>query len=346
MWPYWLMYLLPCLAALTTRPGAPPNRPAWLFVALVFCILIGFRHEVGADWFNYLANMHRVSNAALVDALSYNDPGYYGLNWLVAQVGGGIHWVNFICAAIVVFGVFSFANRQPVAWVAVLVAVPYLLIVVAMGYTRQGAAIGFALLGLVALGEHRVRQFVVWVILGATFHKSAVLLLPIAALSATRNKVWVFIWVSVTSVTAAYAFIYQSSDHFVSTYIISDRYESQGAAIRVLMNAVPSVLILLCRSKLFYSLTEQKLWTWMSIFSLLTVPLLVVSSTAVDRVALYFIPIQIIAFSRLPLLARSARQQQMIVSGIIGYYSVVLLVWLTLAGHSFAWLPYRSFLFI
>ncbi len=61
---------------------------------------------------------------------------------------------------------------------------PYLINIVAMGYTRQSVALGFAMIGLAALGEQRVRRFVLWVLVGALFHKSAVLLLPIAALAA------------------------------------------------------------------------------------------------------------------------------------------------------------------
>lgn len=41
-----------------------------------------------------------------------------------------------------------FARSQPDPWLAVLVAVPYLVIVVAMGYSRQAVAIGILLAGL------------------------------------------------------------------------------------------------------------------------------------------------------------------------------------------------------
>jgi EpsG-like putative glucosyltransferase len=346
MWPYWLIFMLPCIAVLITKPGAQPSRPAWFLVASICCIFIGFRHEVGADWFNYIYNMHRVSNVTLLQALSYNDPGYYGLNWLVAQMGGTLHWVNFVCAVIVVFGACSFSMKQPLPWLAFLVAVPYLLIVVAMGYTRQGAAIGFALAGLAALGQHKTRQFVIWVILGALFHKSAVVLLPIAALSATRNRIWTFFWVAVTSLVAAYVFVYESSDYLISTYLVSERYQSEGARIRVLMNVIPSILILIYRRKLFYSLSEQKLWVWLSIFSLLTIPLLPLSSTAVDRLALYFIPIQLIVYSRLPFMMKMPSQQHSIAVGVAGCYGAVLFVWLTFAGNAWTWLPYRNFLFL
>ena len=83
----------------------------------------------------------------------------------------------------------------------------------------------------------------------------------------------------------------------------------------------------------------------MAVLSLTTLPLVAISSTAVDRVALYFIPIQMFAFSRLPFLAGTVQNYNLIVMGILGYYALVLFVWLNFASHAYAWLPYQSYLF-
>ena len=55
---------------------------------------------------------------------------------------------------------------------------------------RQGVALGVALLGLVALGKKSARGwFVFWVRFGGdVFHKTAVLLLPLAALAAASHN--------------------------------------------------------------------------------------------------------------------------------------------------------------
>lgn len=82
-----------------------------------------------------------------------------------------------------------FCRAQSNPWLALVVAVPYMLVVVGMGYTRQSVALGCSLLGLAALSKAQVRRFMLWVALGATFHKSAVLLIPIAALAASRNPI-------------------------------------------------------------------------------------------------------------------------------------------------------------
>jgi hypothetical protein len=65
------------------------------------------------------------------------------------------------------------------------------------------------------------------------------------------------------------------------------------------------------------------------------------ASTAVDRVALYFIPIQLFVFSRLPRLAPSSTGRTALVLAIVAYYGAVELVWLKFATHAQYWLPYQ-----
>src|SRR5690606_37923270 len=124
---------------------------AWWFVAMALAVVMGFRHQVGGDWGSYLYQFARFESPLfeLLDAAK--DPGYSFAGWVVTRLGGDIHGLNFACALPLAIGTVALARRQPWPMLALLAAVPYLLIVVGMGYTRQSAAIGYALLGLVAL---------------------------------------------------------------------------------------------------------------------------------------------------------------------------------------------------
>ncbi len=87
---------------------------------------------------------------------------------------------------------------------------------------------------------------------------------------------------------------------------------------------------------------ERKLWTWIALAALLCLPIVSFATTAVDRVALYLIPIQIFVFSRIPRLAGgNIRVRTGLVLGVIGYYAAVLFVWLNFATHSQYWVPYQ-----
>lgn len=341
MTPYWVLFFIPALALLSSRKMSEHStKIVWALVWVVFSLVIGLRHEIGADWFSYDNHLYLKSLASLSDVLIGGDPGYYLITWAVAQLGGTIHWVNLFCGMIVAAGVIRFSKNQPLPWLALLVSIPYLIIVVAMGYTRQSVALALVLVGLVALKKENLLWFALWVTLAATFHKSAVLMLPIAALSASRNRFWTLLWVGVVSLVAAYFFILDSVDQLVDVYL-GGRYESSGALIRVFMNAVPAMLYILLIRSFRLSEAEKRLWFWMSLIAIACIPLVVISSTATDRVALYFIPIQLFVFSRLPFVLSDARKRALVVLSILGYYALVQVVWLNFASHADAWVPYE-----
>lgn len=307
--------------------------------------MVGLRHKIGGDWNTYTYNMERIGRMDFLPALAFDDPGYYGINWLIFNMGGEIYWVNFICAAILVYGVIKFAQGQPLPWLAILVSVPYLLIVVGMGYTRQSAALGFALLALIKLAENDKRSFAILIVMGALFHKSAVLLLPIAALSASTNRLWSYIWVGCIAAVAAYSFLYQDATKLWQNYVEAD-YHSEGGLIRAAMNAVPATVFLMIRRYFNLGQEELKLWTWLSLFSLISVPLVFISSTAVDRVALYFLPLQLYVFSRLPVAYQLQGNTTPLTLLTAAYYGLVLFVWLNYASNAKSWLPYENYFFM
>ncbi|KAF1687178.1 hypothetical protein B1992_04100 [Pseudoxanthomonas broegbernensis] len=339
---YWLLFLIPLCAVLV--PGRLPPRPAagaWWMVGLLFVLVAGLRHEVGGDWYNYLGHFEESSRYGFLYALEQGDPGYHGLNWLVDRLGGSIYHVNLVCAAIFMCGTVVFCRRQPRPWLALLVAVPYLVIVVGMGYSRQAVAVGFTLIGLVALGDHRTRAFVVWIALGALFHKSAVLLLPIAALAASRNRALRFLLVALITALLYYLLLADSTEALWENYVEA-QYHSEGGLVRVLMNSVPAVLMLLWGKKLVPDPTQRKLWMLIAWLALACLPLISLASTAVDRVALYLIPLQLFVFSRMPgLMRKDTGGRTFLTLSVVAYYAAVEFVWLNFADHAQYWLPYR-----
>jgi hypothetical protein len=342
MLPFWLMFLLPAWAVLVPARLPMAQRViAWWAIGVLFALMIGLRFEVGGDWGNYLRNLNEVARISFSEAIDRGDPGHYAINWAVIQLGGDIYWINLLYGSVLMWGTVVFCRKQPWPWLALLVAVPYMLIVVGMGYSRQAMALGFALLGLVALGEHRTRTFVLCVAIGALFHKSAVLLLPIAVLANSRNRFLTAGSVAVTFVVLYHLLLADDADAMWTNYV-EYQMESQGAKIRVLMNAIPAVLMLLFGKRLVPDRQVRRLWTIIALLALLCLPLVPLASTAVDRVALYLIPLQLFVFARIPLLAGSdVRMRTGLVLGVIGYYAAVQFVWLNFATHAQYWLPYR-----
>ena len=353
MWPYWIMFILPAFLAMQEKPILPQSGgrtvglaspSGWLFVTAVFCALIGLRYDVGGDWGNYLRNLKGVSRLDFARLFALDDPGYHLLEWLSLKAGWGIYGVNLAGAAIFTGGLFRFCRFLPRPWLALVAAVPYLIIVLGMGYTRQGIALGCAMVGLVAFAEGRVLRFVIWIILGATFHKTAVLLLPFAALASSQRRIITALWVAAVTV-AAYVLLLADSVEFLKRSYLEAKYESQGALVRLLMNAVPAVLYLSRQSDFRRILPGARMWFWFSIASLVLLAILFISpsSTAVDRIALYMLPLQLLVFSSLPDTKSPSSTRQILVAAIVIYYAAVQFTWLNYAANSGAWVPYQFF---
>jgi hypothetical protein len=315
-----------------------------MFVFLV--LMIGLRHQVGGDWWNYLHELVNYTNTSFRDAITHDDPAYSMLCVMAVRYGGGPYIINTVCAVVFAWGLVSFCRIQPRAWLAMTVAISYLVIVVAMGYTRQGAAIGLAMLGMVALADRRLLHFALFITLAAAFHKSAVILMPLAALASTKKKFFTVIWVVLFSIVLYWLFLQKSVEALQKNYIEAE-YQSAGAAVRVFMNAVPAVLFLLYRSRFQLSRDEKNFWTWVSWIALVFVVLLKISpsSTAVDRVALYLIPLQLFVLSRIPeVLGRiSGKGNDAWIMTVVGYCALIQFIWLFYGVFSFRWLPYQFY---
>lgn len=345
---YWLMFLVPTWLALK-RPQADVVRAIrfnvrWALVWSALTLLIGYRFEVGGDWGNYENQYQAVVGSSFGDAITQGDPAYAALNWISVYFGWDVYGVNLICGALFSAGLIAFCGSQPRPWLALAVAIPYLVIVVAMGYSRQGVAIGFVMLALVSLGKKDNVKFVLWIAFAALFHKSAApLLVPLAILATTRSRWWTALWVGAAALLLYVLLLQETTDAFVYGYIESE-YQSQGAAIRVVMNAIPALVFLLFRKRLVSDPQERGMWTWLALLAIAFIVLLAVSpsSTAVDRVALYFIPLQLFVLSRLPgLMTRHHARASVFI--VVLYSALVQFVWLNFAAHAEYWVPYRFY---
>jgi hypothetical protein len=314
-------------------------------VFVLLALMIGLRHEVGGDWFPYIRHVESAASEMLVETFGHGEPAYSLLNWMAAQSGLGVYLVNSAFAVLFSWGLLAYCRDQPRPWLALVVAVPYLITVVAMGYSRQGVAIGLVMLGLVALANKSALKFVLWVGIAALFHKSAVILVPLAALAGSRRPVMTLFLVAVTAALLFGLLLQEAVDGLVAGYVGTE-YDSSGAAIRVAMNAVPAALFLLLRKRFALSPAQRTFWTWMAWGALAFVVLLYVSpsSTAVDRVALYWIPLQLFVWSRVPdAMGRPGGANAFWVYAVVAYSAAVHFVWLFFATHSYLWLPYQFY---
>ena len=254
---YWLFFFVISFFAILSKRRVPLTLDGrynsslsilWWIVILFLAFFIGLRHEVGGDWTNYIRHLQRLDPNNMLGALNvFADPGYDILNYASLGLGWGIYGVNIFCGFIFSLGLAFFCRHLPRPFLALAVAFPYMVIVVAMGYSRQGVALGIAMIGLVHLSREQRLRFIFFILLAATIHKAAFLLMPIAALATTKNRKVVFFSFAVIIAYVYFVFLSDAYEQLIFNYIEA-QYRSQGAFIRLTMNAIPSVIFLICLS--------------------------------------------------------------------------------------------------
>lgn len=347
---YWLLFAYPALMALAYPAMVrPSNRNAGQVFAIVgfvlfYTLIAGLRYEIGGDWGNYQEIYDDIATESLGYALTLTDPLYGLTNWVSAQAGLSMYFVNGVCAFLLVLGVVRIAGRFRDPWLAVTMAVPYLLIVVGLGYIRQGAAIGMLLLAIVAFERGKVVRTLVYLLVGIGFHTTAVMVFPLFALTLARRNRMLAVLLALVSFFAYFALVVPRFDKFQAGYIEGE-LDSTGALARILMSFVPSLLLLLRFSKFGVDSRVKSIWWSAAVANVIALIALGLSpsSTAVDRAGLYFSIVQIAVFGEFRnLVPVAARTTAFIRITLIGIAALVQVVWLVFATNSIDWVPYQT----
>ena len=352
MFIYWLLFAIPAGMALaypvrSQRYGYGPAQATAMLAFMVFYVLLGaLRFEVGGDWDTYDAMFIDIKTEALSYAMTSTDPLYGALNWISAQLGTGIYLVNGICCALLGYGTISAALRFREPWLAVLIAVPYLLIVVGLGYVRQGAAIGLILMAVANLDRSRPMRTIGYLLLATGFHSAAALAFPVFSWALVRrNKVLAVF--GTLAASAAFVFLLAPRiDAFQQGYVDAE-YDSGGATVRVMMGLLPSLLILVRWRAFEASPRVRSVWLLMGLANVAALIGLILSpsSTAVDRIALFFSVIQLAVYGEFRSLAGISDKLVLLTRlMLIGVAAAVQSVWLIFGTHSIYWVPYKSIL--
>lgn len=346
MFAYWILFLVPVYLLFARGGGGTrADNLVWRLFGLFLIVLIGLRHQVGGDWFAYLDGLEIVENSTLEELLNARvEVGYNLISQSSQALGASIYGVNLICAAIFTYGLISLSRAQPFPWLAMVVAVPYLVIVVAMGYTRQATAIGLLMLAFGYLLRGRLTAYLVLVVLAGLFHKTALIFAAFPLFRPGGGYFRLVLGVVLLASLTGGAFLVEAAESFMLHYV-EQNMESGGGQIRVLMNLPPALLVFAYWKEWGEKYKDRWLWGLMALLAIVCVPLVSIASTAVDRMALYLIPLQLIVWARLPALMRGRIQRTSIFLMVIFFYAVVEFIWLVFGTFASHWIPYDNLLF-
>ena len=314
---------------------------------VVMTLMIGLRFHVGVDYGNYFSIWQYAGDSTL-PGFWHAYPGdtvFYGYVWVLRQSGLGFWALTLSAAVFFTTGLFRYARIQPNPWLALSVAVPYLVIVVAMSGMRQAIALGFVFLGLTAYCERRNLAFVAWTACGALFHASAIVMFGFVGLSFARNRFQAGLILAVTVVFAYYV-LGSTFNEYSRDYLGKTPLDSSGTPYRIAMSVLSAAIFFLLQARMQITPSERSFWRNSSIFALASIPALFVvpSSTALDRLLIYIFPLQIGVLSHTPFVASKVQNERRLTTmGILLYLGATLFVFLFYAANRQSWLPYRLY---
>lgn len=316
----------------------------WILIFTIFTIFIGLRNEVGADWQSYkkffdYVNETPAPSGDILSYLSIQDIGYVVLNWLSAYLGFGIYGVNLVCAAIFMTGLMLFCRNQPLPWLAFTVAIPIFVVTISMGPVRQATALGLVFMAILAYQENKLIKFILLIFIAGLFHKSSLIVLGLLFL--VPKLKWSIVAIVIISLSSL--FLYDVVYTFWRVYIDGEM-ASKGNIYRIFLNAIPAIPILLLGRR-WRQFPDYFLWTFFAGLSLISLLFIGVEFTAIDRIAIYFAPWQIVAYSRLPFLVRNPSYSRLIQILVVVFFFIVLFLWMQYAKNANSWLPYRNIIF-
>lgn len=321
-----------------------PKRFAIILIPLVavyLLFLVGFRDGIGTDWDTYLTIYYQLQEVGLSPVVT--DIGYGILNIVSGELGWGIYFVNVVCALILMVGVVRYAFWCRNLGFAFFIAVPYLVIVVGMGYTRQSAAIGLLLIALPFLYEGRRILFAVFVIIAALFHSPAIIFIIFLLFLQNRRTVLLGM-VSVGVALLVLAILFGGVLLSRVALYTDGEMESKGAYLRLLVLLVSALIFML--SARFYrdalSIYEFRVLFLASLGAFFLFVLGLLYSTIADRYAIYLYFLQISVYSFLPF----RRVMRVFGYGAVATgYTTLFFVWLLYSPYSLEyWLPYSNIL--
>ncbi|GIZ15184.1 EpsG family protein [Capnocytophaga catalasegens] len=321
-----------------------------LFLLTIFCVFlvffVGLRHQIGGDWEAYLIMKEQIqsfNNFGI--ALLYTDPSYGMLNYIVAENETGIYVVNTVCALFLICGIYVVSIKQFDSFFSLLVAIPYIIFVVGMGYTRQSAALGLIFIAIELLINNKKKLSILAILLASTFHLTAIVMLVAVFFRQKIN------YRTILLITIVFFIGFIMLNQYVLSKMViygsEDVVSSSGGFFRHLLNIIPALLFF--KYRIFFqehAPNHYRVLKFLSIGSICLFLLGFVLSTLADRIALYFSVIQLMIY---PIFMQKIvkKQRTLFILGIGVFYLIFMITWFNLSFYAkCCWMSYKNYLFL
>jgi len=340
--------LLAMLGASTTARSASGAMLA--LVALPLVLFMGTRLETGCDFSGYLHRFELLYNdATFFNVIRREEPGFHLLNWLVMELDLGYMWVNILASSIYVYCIFKFSklSARPILLIALFF--PILIVQLGMSGLRQALATGFLMLALVEFVSGNRLKTALYILVGALFHQSVIIMLPLALVAGRQITLSRLLIALVVLGPLAFVILGERAEVYNNRYVaqVYGENSSSGALLRYGLAALPFLFLVKYRNKV--KSAHPQIFNLMWVFSFICfvmLPLAFLSTVALHRMVYYILPVSSLALISVASVVFAQRDRQMASYFPILLYGSYIVVWFSLSRHAnLCYTPYDSYLF-
>jgi hypothetical protein len=338
---------LPAFFALASPNRVPVMTGPIVLAAIV--LFVGLRYQIGPDWFAYEYIHANHFGKTLADIWSSVEPLSASLFWFSETSGLGAQFSNLVAAFILCFGIWSFAKRTESPWLALLAALPYLVIVFGMSGIRQSMAVGVILYSLSRWREGSLVSLAIGVFVASLFHTSALVVgffvLYVSNLRRSLKIASALLLAGILLIAIQLSDVYEQGLYtYQSRYLENpESVVSFGAIFHLALVLFPGILALVYRKKLVPYVFSSSLLT-AGIWGVAAVTVtFFIQTTISSRLTLYMYFLPMLVY---PALVRIAARgsANVVLAGLVILHFLILGTWLSLANHRDAYLPYQNIL--
>jgi len=306
----------------------------WVFHFFFLLILIGLRNDVGGDWINYKVEFEKDT------FFSTNmDPAFDILKYFTKKISNNFFLYNFLIALIFLLPIYLIISKYELRWLIISAIFPICILLLGMGYLRQGIAFSMGILFLSYFKNRNYIFSILFLILSILSHKLSIIhiglfLIVIVFIS---KKYFILCFLSVIAVNI-YLIFPEIIERNIFFYLGGGVYQSSlGAYPRMIILTLISISILHIFYKKKNLSLEEKFFLYLSFILIILFQLILAGTVFADRLFLYFQILPIFFFSNKYIFNNHKKIYFLNFVISISYF----FIWAIFGTFSSYWLPYK-----
>ena len=336
----------------------------YFFFLIIFLliIIIGFRYEVGGDWYSYIGLLEEF-DGTFVDRFGYffKDYLFQALLQVLSKFSHSYVILNLVSSIIFLTGMAFYISLFENKILNLTLAFPIYIMIIGMGFTKQSLALGLIFYSLYFMHKNKQTGSITLVLVASFIHIGSfiILFIQLPYLLYTQKKVFNNFLYFIFGICVIFIFYIFYHNHFfflaITKHLIN--YLDVNKTVFTDSNILGFFSRALIISSLCFLIINKAItnhypniynFYWFSSMVAIVIVLLglFLSPVLSDRLLYYFAFIQIFFIGNIHLVIEN--NKKLIIFKLISILSgfTILLIWLCFSHNSHAWIPYNNMLLL